>query len=438
MVSVIRQIFRFVTISILLFGCKQTAGRDGDNDFSWDANSLQCPITYHILNDDNDTTLQVIDRNLNMLFSRESLKGGFQVAISKYGKVVYAKGFGYSDLEDSVEMQPYNVMRIASVSKLITAVAVMRLVDEGKISLDQRVFGPVGILNDDIYTAYADSRWADITVRHLLNHSGGWTSRWGDPMFIPHSIARQMGKRLTITIQDIIRFMMDKRLHFDPGTSSVYCNFGYGILGEVVAKVAGMPYEDYVRGTLLAPLGIYDMYIGHSHREHALPFEVKYYEADSSAVAIDYSVDTTVVYVRRSYGGSDIHTLGSAGGWVASAVDLLKLTLAIDGYDDVPDILTKESVDIMVERESGFDPLGWRTTVEDNWYRSGTLAATAAMVARRPDGVCYVVLINSGNHRGPVLANLIRQCMDKSISELEGYPSVDLLANDEVWQYRTK
>ena len=389
--------------------------------------------SYKIYNSDNDTVYQSIDKFIRQFLQREYLTGGASVAISKDGRLVYAKGIGFSNIEDSIEMQPYNIMRVASVSKLITAVAVMKLVEQQKIGLHQRVFGPLGVLNQERYMYFKDKRMADITVYQLLNHSGGWTAHYGDPMFMPHAIARQMGKSLPVSMPDIIRFMQEKWMHFTPGMCSVYSNFGYGILGEVVSKASGMPYEEYVKIEVLAPLGIYDMQIGYAHKSLRLPCEVTYYEADTSHVALDILNDTLLV--RRAYGGTDIQTLGSAGGWVASATDLLKFVLTIDGFrDNIPDQLSALSVDTMTHYSLGFDPLGWKTTIGDSWYRSGTLAATTAMIARHPNGICYVILLNCANHRGPALATSLRIQFDNVINSIEDWPEIDLLADDEQWQ----
>lgn len=402
-------------------------------------NSIEQPLSQDIadcnsfLLENSDTTIQEIDLTISRFLHSEHLTGGASIAVSIDGRIVYAKGIGYSNIEDSIIMQPYNRMRIASVSKLVTAIAIMKLAEEGRISLHQKVFGPLGVLNDDKYLAFRDKRMGNITIYQLLNHSGGWTAKYGDPMFMAHTIAKQIGKDLPISMEDIIRFMQTKSMHFTPGTCSVYSNFGYGILGEVVSKASGMPYEDYVRSEVLAPLGIYDMQIGYSKKSEQLPREVTYYEADTSYVAFDYSGAHNMV--RRAYGGTDIQTLGSAGGWVANSVDLLKLILTIDGLETVPDQLSKLSVDTMVNHQLGFDPLGWRTTINDSWYRSGTLAATSAMIARHANGINYVILLNCSNHRGPALANLLRTKMDQAINSVKSWPTTDLLATDERWQY---
>jgi len=390
--------------------------------------------SYHVLN--SDTTIDIIDSNIRKLLRREGLKGGASVAISRNGKLVYAKGIGFSDVEDSIPMEPYNIMRVASVSKLITAVAIMKLVEEGSIGLHQRVFGPTGVLNSDKYLSFKDKRMGDITVYQLLNHSGGWTARYGDPMFMPQSIARQMGKDLPIMMEDIIRFMQTKSMHFKPGTASIYSNFGYGILGEIISKTTGKSYEEYVRSELLAPLGIYDPQIGYSYISERLDNEVVYYEADTSHVAMDYT--GTGEMVRRAYGGTDIHTLSSAGGWVSSATDLLKLVLTVDGFDNIKDQLSKATVDTMVNCQQGYDPLGWRRIIGDSWYRTGTLAATSAIIGRLPNEMNYVVLLNCSNHRGPELASLLRHTMDYAIQNVETWPSVDLFQQDGDWVFRNE
>lgn len=422
-----------VALALLIVG-KLVYGMSSDKSNGFiplNSKDIQECDSYHVF--DSDTTIQAIDKTLERLLKREGLKGGATVAISKDGKLVYAKGIGYSNVEDSIPMVPYNTMRIASVSKLITAIAVMKLVEEGRIGLHQKVFGPTGVLNDDKYLAYKDKRMGEVTVYQLLNHSGGWTARYGDPMFMPQSIARQMGKELPISMEDIIRFMQNKSMHFKPGTASIYSNFGYGILGEIVAKAARMPYEDYVRSQIMAPLGIFDSHIGFSYPSERLKNETLYYEADTSHVAIDYS--GTGEMVRRAYGGTDIQTLGSAGGWIASATDLLKLALTIDGFETVPDQLKSVYIDTMVCNQVGFDPLGWRKVIGNCWYRSGTLAATSAMIGRLDNGINYVVILNCSNHRGPELATIIRLIMDQSIKTIDNWPETNLLLNDASWNY---
>ena len=105
------------------------------------------------------------------------------MAIVKDDKLVFAHGYGYSDVEAKTAVNPGNLFRIASVSKLITAVAIMKLVEKKVISLDSKVFGSKAILKDTIFNKVVDKRLYNITVRHLLAHAGGWTLTYGDPAF---------------------------------------------------------------------------------------------------------------------------------------------------------------------------------------------------------------------------------------------------------------
>jgi CubicO group peptidase (beta-lactamase class C family) len=372
----------------------------------------------------NDRNFQEIDNQLNHFIEQWNIAGA-SVAIAKDGKMVFAKGYGLADKENVIKAEPYHLYRVASVSKLITAVGIMKLVEEGKISLDQKVFGPNGILNEGPYNNYLDNRVESIEVVHLLNHSAGWTNRWGDPMFMPTVIAEGRGQQLPVSDKDIISFMLGKRLHFTPGTTSSYSNLGYAILGKVIEQVSQQDYESYIKTNILYPLGIFDMRLGGSYPDERAQNEVKYYEPDDNDLVDDFSGNGQKV--KRSYGGNDIHTLGSAGGWIASATDLLKLMLAIDGLPVPQDILNAASVEKMTNPGSpGLHPLGWRGTDSLQWYRTGTLAGTSTLMVRREDGMSYVILLNSSSWKGALLPGYMRSAMDRSISKTESWPERDL------------
>ena len=356
---------------------------------------------------------------------------GASIAVSKDGKLVMAKGYGYADKESLIPVEPFNLFRIASVSKLITAVGVMKLCETGKLSIDTKVFGPNGILKDSIFLTYKDKRFEDITVGQLLNHSGGWNNRYGDPAFMPAYIASQLNIPLPITDTDIIRFMMTKRLHFTPGTSSTYSNFGYQILGRVIEEVSNTSYEEYIKTNILFPIGIFDMKLGHSYLEEREPLEVKYYETSGLDLVADYQDPTKMV--ARCYGGNDIRTLGSAGGWIASSTDLLKLTLAIDGNPSPSDILSSESISKMVTPVAEhFSPYGWRgVTPNGTWYRTGTLSGSSVMITHRPDGISYVFVVNTSTYKGPDLAYELQRVAERGLLGITEWPAVDLFELDK-------
>lgn len=372
------------------------------------------------------TDYSLIDTEMERFMSNWELSGA-SLALARDGKLVYAKGYGYADSQAGEEVEPYHLFRVASISKLITATGIMKLAEEGLLSLDDRVFGPDGILSQEPYTNYRDKRVEDIEVRHLLNHSGGWTNRWGDPMFMPSVVAKKLGKDLPVSDEDIISFMLDKRLHFKPGGMSSYSNLGYVILGKVIEQVSNQSYEDYIKGSVLLPLGIYDMQLGNSHLDQLNPLEVRYYEPFDSNLTSDYSVAEQMV--PRVYGGNDIHTLGAAGGWIASSTDLMKFMLAIDGNPVPADIISPESVKLMTTPiELGYHPYGWRGVQAGERYRTGTLAGTSTLMVNRDDGISYVVLFNSSTWKGPKLANDIRRMMHKGIAKTNEWADFDLVS----------
>jgi CubicO group peptidase (beta-lactamase class C family) len=350
---------------------------------------------------------------------------GASIAVSKAGKLIYARGFGFADTASREKTQPYSKFRIASISKLITAVAVMKLVEEGKLSLNARVFGPDAILNDTCFSNPKDKRVYGITVAHLLSHEGGWTQRWGDQMFMPTVVAEKMGVKMPVDTRTIIRFALDKRLHFTPGTGKAYSNLGYSILGLVIEKVSGMPYEDYCKKYVLEPIGIFDMSLAHNLSSQKAPFEVTYYEP--SDVVLKPSIYGTGELVEPSYGGNDIEALGSAGAWIATAPDLLRLMLTIDGFTSKQDILSEQSIRFMTDTENGFAPVGWKgTRINGDWWRTGSFPGSAGMMKRESDSTEWVVLFNSSAWNGPEIYSYINNMMFRVLSQTKQWPGNDL------------
>jgi CubicO group peptidase (beta-lactamase class C family) len=365
-----------------------------------------------------------MEKIVNSFMHRWEIAGA-SIAVAKDGRLVFARGFGLADKSIKTEIEPYNKFRIASISKLLTAVAIMKLQEEGKLSVSDRVFGPDGILNDAFYSEPKDKRVYGITVAHLLSHEGGWTTRWGDQMFIPFVVAEQMGVPPPVSTKTIVRFALNKNLHFTPGTGRSYSNLGYAILGLVIEKISGMSYAEYCKQEILQPLGIYDMTLAHNLYSKKAPFEVTYYEPGDAV--LKPSIYGTGELVSASYGGNDIESLGGAGAWLATAPDLMKLLLAIDGFDTKNDILSDESIKFMTDTNNGYAPVGWKTTVYDGtWWRTGSFPGTAGMMKRQPDGTAWVILLNTSAWNGPEISTEINYMMSRALSQVKSWPGIDL------------
>ena len=353
-----------------------------------------------------------LDRKMNAYLRRWQIKGA-SLAITRNDSLVYAKGYGWADEEKKVEMGPGHILRMASVSKLITATGIMVLQDKGLLSIKDTVFGPSGILRDSLFTSVIKDRNYDrITVEHLLRHQGGF---YRDPLFSSRDVMNQMRLDCPPCKEDFFRLVLSRRLRFAPGTWQKYSNFGYLLLSEIIEEVSGKPYEQFIREDVLAPAGCYDMHIAGNYYEDRRENEVRYYTHEGDGKFIeDYSGNGQMV--ERCYGGNNVPLLSGAGAWCGSPAEIARLVASIDGRPEVPDIISESSFKQMIEY---FDKetfsLGWNdTTPEKGWSRTGTLSGTSALVKHFPDGECWILITNTSTYKGPGQARytdaLFKQC----------------------------
>lgn len=340
------------------------------------------------------------DAALTDLLERWRIPGA-AVAVAHQGRLVYARGFGVADEATGEPVQPDSRFRIASISKPITAVAVMTLVENGRLELDEPAFA----LLDDLPPpddATEDPRLAEVTVRDLLQHSGGWDrdATGYDPMFDVFDIADQMGVPRPAGAETIIRYMRGRPLDFDPGTQYAYSNFGYNVLGRIIERVTGQPYERYVQ-EVLAEAGIGSMAVGGSLLEDRLAGEVTYYEYRGGRTP---SVFPPHEIVPWPYGGFNVEALDAHGGWVSSAPDLLRFMEAIDRRPGRPDILSAAASESMTTRpdipewagSAYWYGLGLLVNTYDNWWHDGSLPGTRALLVRASyRDLSYAVLMNT-------------------------------------------
>ncbi|MBO3699683.1 serine hydrolase [Roseivirga sp. E12] len=368
---------------------------------------------------------QPIDSMINRAMRSLRLTGA-SVAIVKNEKLVYAKGFGYADKEKKEEVQPYHLFRIGSVSKLITAIAVLKLVDDGKIGLDDYVFGENGILKGRTYSNISNRNVYRIKVKHLLNHTAGWSLiTYGDPMFIPHKIHNMDKVSYPIEFDDVIKFVLKRHLPYRPGTRFNYSNFGYSLLGRVVEEVTGDDYEDWVQNEILEPNDIHKMRIAGSFEKDRVKNEVKYYDYSADNEQLAFNGSGKKVY--KPYGADDIEMLGPAGGWLATGVDLMRVLVLVDGYSKrYEDILSTDLINKMVKGVGGVQrPLGWRSVKGQHWWRTGTLSGTSALLTRDLNGYSWVVISNTTPRRGS-FPGTSRWAIREGIKRVRSWPSQDL------------
>ncbi len=373
-----------------------------------------------------------IDAGVNNFMERWKIRG-MSIAVTKDEELVYAKGFGYANTDKKETVKPGHLFRIASVSKLITAAAIMKLFEEQQLGLDDLVFGPEGILDTSFYAGYRDQRIEKITVRHLLNHTAGWSRLNGDPMFNSLYIAEKMHVDPPVNIHQVIEYTLTKKLNFDPGTRYSYSNLGYALLGRIIEEKSGIPYEDFVIMNILKPAGIHDMHIGRSYSHQQYPNEVSYY-TDGKKTLTD-AFDGSGKQVPLHYGGNYIELLGAAGGWVASAPELAKLMVVLDGFNYQRDILKSETLEMMVNPETaGYGLFGWRGRDQaGTWWRTGYLSGSTALLVRQQNGINWVVLMNTSTYRQSRIQRYASSMMFDALREVDLWPYLNLFLIDHEY-----
>ncbi len=364
--------------------------------------------------------LEGLDKRIVTYMNRWQMKG-VSLAVMRNDSLLYAKGYGWAEEEKDIQMQPSHLLRMASVSKLITAAGIMVLQDRDSLSIKDTVFGPAGILNDSLFVStIKDRNYQKITVEHLLRHQGGF---YRDPVFSSRDVMNQMRLDHPPTKEDYFKLVLGRRLKFAPGSWQDYSNFGYLVLSEIIEKVSGKPYEQFIREDVLRPAGVYDMHIAGNYYEDKRDNEVRYYTHEGDGKFIeDYK--NNGVMVERSYGGNDITLLSGAGAWCGSTAELARFVAAIDGRPEVPDIISAKALAQMTEYfDKNTFSLGWNDTdPAKGWNRTGTFSGTCALVRYYPDGECWILISNTSTWRGPTQARytetLFRQCREQYSSKL--------------------
>ncbi|MCS7465835.1 serine hydrolase [Stieleria sp. ICT_E10.1] len=364
-------------------------------------------------------------------FMTEHRVPGASIAVSNRGRVVFARGYGYADIAQQQPVQPNSLFRIASLSKPITAVAVLQLIEQGKVTLDDKVFDVLDFESDIASTEEFDERLRDITIRQLLEHRGGWDRDVSfDAMFQSTRFADQVGTEPPADQQTVIKAMLSQPLDFDPGQRYAYSNFGYCLLGRVIETRSNQGYEAYVQQHVLEPIGVTTMRIGATRLEGRAENEVRYYQPGTgkSVFASDRGDE-----VPRPYGAWHLEAMDSHGGWIASASDLAKFAAAFDDPDQCP-ILSRQSIEWMDRRPPGlaghdadgeeksrYYSLGWSNRTvgpgKINHWHTGSLDGTATIMIRRHDGKNLIALLNarvspSASHLGSAIDRLLHQAAD--------------------------
>ncbi|MEL6331433.1 MAG: serine hydrolase, partial [Cyanobacteria bacterium J06626_26] len=330
-------------------------------------------------------------------FMQANKVDGASLAITKDGRLVFAKGYGYADQPNRERACATSLFLSASMAKTVTGVAVMKLVEQGKLNLSDKVFGTGAILGNT-YGSKAYS-WQEkaITVEHLLEHTAGgneWdnnltpsTDITGDPMFAKRSYNHSQ----------LIGWVLDNRkVDTTPGTVFNYSNFGYCVLGRIIEKITGQSYQDYVRKEILGPAGIKSMRIVGRKRRNEVAHD--------------------------DYARSLLARMDSHGGWLGSSIDWTRLLVHIDGFSTKPDILKASTIQTMTTPSLGNNyAKGLSVNSSNNWWHGGKLGKSRSIMVRTNSGYTWAFQVHGFEGDGSLDAT-----MWDVIKGIKNWPSHDL------------
>ena len=343
--------------------------------------------------------LNAFDREMTELMTRWEIPGG-SLAVSDKGRLMMARGYGLANPESNEQATPRTLFRLGSLSKPITAVAALLLMQDGKLDLDAPV---LPLLGEDGPRpgAIRDPRVNDITVRQLLQHRMGLDrEKSGDPVFMPGNAAaaKRQNAAMPATCVTLLRDGLERQLDFAPGERNAYSNVGYCMLGLIVARTAGRPYEDFVRQRIFTPAHVGGFVLGRTTtKAHG---EATYYDFPGSEL---YNAMPGVASgkVPAPYGAYSLEMMDGYGNWLGAPAEFLRFMLTIDGQRGSA-LLSKDTVHKMLARPDSetkavYYGLGFSAraaTGGHNWWHSGSQSGATAFAVRTAEGYGWVAAFN--------------------------------------------
>lgn len=382
--------------------------------------------------------LEPFDAAMEELLRDWDIPGG-ALAVAKDGRLLLARGYGLADRTRTEAVQPTSKFRLGSLSKTITAVAVLKLVEDGRLALDDKVLpllGPLGPRPN----AIVDTRVHDITVRHLLQHSAGFDrARSGDSVFAPYAVeaAKRQGAPMPPSCETVMRDALERHLDFAPGQRFAYSNVGYCILGRVIERASGVGYEAFVRERVLAPAGASRLALGRTLE--AAAEEVTYYDfPNAPLLPFMPGLGPTHIKVHAPYGAYSIEAMDSYGAWIGAPSDFLRFLLAIDGQRGRA-LLNDTSLRDMRTRpnypDAGSSAIfyGLGVSVRPvtgglNWWHTGSQSGVKALALRTAAGYSWVVTFNMRPRDTSAFTGAVDRALWAAARKVRDWPAGDLLS----------
>ena len=320
-----------------------------------------------------------IDRYVQSQLKRQHIPG-LSLAVIQKGRVIKLRGYGFADLERKVPVTPATVFEIGSITKQFTAAAMMLLVEQNKIGLDDPI---------ERYLTGIPEDWKPVTIRQLLTHTSGIADY--------EEIMGYGAYRNPMTAKEVIALAAGKPLDFAPGTKWNYSNTGYYLLTLIIEKVSDEPYSQFVRSHVLDPAGM-------NHTRSSDPFEIIPNRSAGYAYAGGRVANRDAMQPTATGGaGMLVSTTGDLAKW--DAVLARRAILTNESYAQI-----WNNAPLANGLPSGYG-FGWFVSpMHDHRSQShsGGTAGFASNILRLPDDqVTVIVLTNSYNANPTTITNHI-------------------------------
>ncbi len=365
-------------------------------------------------------SLADLDGIMNQTLQQFYVPGG-SLSVAHNGKLVYAKGFGVANLRTQEPVTPTTLFNLASCTKAISTFGVMRLVESGRLRLDDRMYDVIGRPNL-VRGMNADPRVAQITVRQLLHHSGGWND---DSGFVKASNEVERMAPNGLPYSEAVRVLLATPLDYAPGTQAKYANGQWNLIKYIVECAAQRPYGPYLQEQLQA-IGIHDM-------------------CEESRGVIRGQASRYGGYPPHIIPGGQLTValMPDFGNWMASSVDMVKLLTAIDGtrmqgisQDSFQQLIAPLPPPMQNNPNGSHFGLGLdtvRMTPEGVTYsKNGGKPGVHSQIIHLPNNTDFCLMLNGGsssdgtkvNPMGPAIKGI-----RTVLNNVKEWPQIDLFQN---------
>lgn len=330
----------------------------------------------------------------------KDLLPGMTVALAKDGKLIFAKGYGKADIELNVPATAENIYRIGSITKQFTAAMILKLAEEGKLSLDDPI---------PKYLPDYPTQGHTVTIGNLLNHTSGIK---GIRARMVDEETRQRF-RTDLTDEEINALFSEAPFDFAPGEGQQYSNSGYLLLGQIISEVSGMPFKDYAEQHFLQPLGLKNT--GFDNEIVILPNRAEGYEKEEG--------------VRTNAHFIDMDMPGSAGAFYSTVADLVQWTHLLHSGK----VISNESYNAMISPttygEGKIAGYGYGLNLNElgghkKVFHGGMINGFSSFLSHYPEaGISIAVLTNTGG--GEIIGSVEKGLAKKAL----GVKVLDLAVN---------